>query len=144
MNDAPRSPRDERALRFERRLGHAPEKVWRAITEPEQLSRWYPFTVAEIDPQLGGVIRFRDEEGTESRAEITEFLPPKVFAFQEYDEQTGAHGLHFELEPDGEGCRLTFTHTFTDAFADTIWAEHAETGWVHCLDALTRALDEAS
>lgn len=144
MNDSPRSPGDERALRFERRLPHAPEKVWRAVTEPEQLSQWYPFTVAELDPQLGGVIRFRDEEGTESRAEITEFVPPNVFAFREHDEQTGTHELRLELEPDGEGCRLTFTHSFTDAFAETPWAGQAETGWVHCLDALKRALAEAA
>ena len=26
-------------LRFERRLAHAPAKVWRAITEPEHLDR---------------------------------------------------------------------------------------------------------
>ena len=139
MSDTLRPVGDKWALRFERRLPHPPDKVWRAIAEPEHLSQWYPFTVTELDPRVGGAIRFRDDEGTELRAEITEFLPPKVFAFQEHDEETGTHGLYFELEPDGEGCRLTFTHTF----ADTTWAAQTETGWVHCLDALTRTLDES-
>lgn len=138
MNDTLRPAGDEWALRFERNLVHPPEKVWRALTEPKQLSQWYPFTVTELDPELGGTIRFRDEEGAELRAEITEFLPPKVFAFREYDEETGTHGLHFELEPHGEGCRLTFTHTF----ADTTWAAQTETGWVRCLDVLACALDD--
>lgn len=128
------------ALHFERRLAHAPEKVWHAITDPEHLSQWYPFTATELDPRVGGVIRFRDEEGTELHAEITEFQPPKIFAFQEYHQQTGTHGLHFELEPDGEGCRLVFTHTF----ADKTWATQTETGWTRCLDALTRALDRST
>lgn len=129
---------DEWALHFERLLVHPPEKVWRAITEPEHLSKWYPFTATELDPRVGGAIWFRNEEGNEVLAEITEFLPPKVFAFQEHDEQTGTHGLYFELKPAGAGCRLSFTHTF----ADKTWATQTETGWVRCIDALTRVLDE--
>ncbi|GAA3738109.1 uncharacterized protein YndB with AHSA1/START domain [Spinactinospora alkalitolerans] len=137
MNGTLRRVGDTWALRFERRLAHPPEKVWRAITEPEHLNQWYPFAATELDLRVGGAIRFRDEESTELRAEITELLPPKVFAFQEFDEETGAHGLHFELVPDGEGCRLVFTHTF----ADRTWAAQTEAGWVRCLDALTGVLD---
>jgi len=29
-------------LRFTRTLDHPPEKVWRAITEPEHLRAWFP------------------------------------------------------------------------------------------------------
>ena len=29
-------------LRFTRALAHPPEKVWRAITEPEHLQAWFP------------------------------------------------------------------------------------------------------
>src|SRR5678816_779294 len=35
-----------------RDLGHAPEKVWRAITEPEHLREWAPF---DSDRTLGAV-----------------------------------------------------------------------------------------
>ena len=34
------------ALRFERRLKHSVERVWRAVTEPAELARW--FVVAEV------------------------------------------------------------------------------------------------
>lgn len=137
--DALRPAGDQWELRFERRLAHPPEKVWRAITEPHRLSQWYPFTATELDLRVGGAVRFCDDEGTELQAEITEVVPSQVFAFQEYDEQTGTHGLRFELEPDGDGCRLTFTHTFADA----TWAAQTETGWVRCLDALEHALEES-
>ncbi len=30
------------ALRFERRLSHPVEVVWRAITESDELERWFP------------------------------------------------------------------------------------------------------
>lgn len=33
---------DTFGLRFERRLAHAPERVWRAITESDQLQHWLP------------------------------------------------------------------------------------------------------
>ena len=32
-------------LRFTRALAHPPEKVWRAITEPEHLAQWFPTTI---------------------------------------------------------------------------------------------------
>ena len=33
------------AIRFVRLLPHPPEKVWRAITDPEQLAAWFPAVV---------------------------------------------------------------------------------------------------
>src|SRR5205085_289579 len=44
-------------LRFERRLEHPPERVWRAITEPEELAHWFPAQV-EIDLRPGGAMKF--------------------------------------------------------------------------------------
>ena len=32
-------------LRFERRLPHPPEKVWRALTEPHHLEAWFPAAI---------------------------------------------------------------------------------------------------
>ena len=29
-------------LRFERRLPHPPEEVWRALTEPDRMAAWFP------------------------------------------------------------------------------------------------------
>lgn len=125
MSDALRPAGDKWALRFERRLAHPPKKVWRAITEPANLSEWYPLTVTELDPRIGGAILFRDEEGTELRGEITEFEPLKAFAFQEFGEQDRVDDLQLELRPDADGCLLIFTHTF----ADKTEAAGTETGW---------------
>ncbi len=33
---------DRWQLRFERWLPHPPEKVWRALTEPQHLAAWFP------------------------------------------------------------------------------------------------------
>lgn len=135
-----RSLGDDRwTLTLVRALDHPPEKVWRAITEPRHLARWYPMAAEHLDLRVGGAITFRDEEGTELPAEVTEVEPGRVFAFREFDVETGEHHLRLGLEADGEGgCRLTLTHTFIGGD----WAERTETGWLMCLDELERALAE--
>jgi uncharacterized protein YndB with AHSA1/START domain len=115
-------------LRMERRLAHPVDKVWRAITEPAELSRWFP---ADMDMELvaGAKIRFvfRADEGPTGDGEITELDPPRVFAYT-WEDAT----LRWELRPDGHGCLLTFTHTFDDRPSAASFAA----GWHLCLDAL--------
>jgi len=117
-------------LRFERGLAHAPEKVWRAITEPAELAGWFPMRV-DVDLRLGGAMRFVDEHGATSDGEITELDPPRVLAFTWYGDL-----LRFELRPEGGGCALVFTHSF-DA---TGKAPKFAAGWHLCLDALESQL----
>jgi len=119
------------AVRIERNLKHPPELVWRAITEPAQLSAWYPFLALDIDLRVGGQIRF---EGMD--AVVTQLDPPKVFAFSEHAppemKRESDDLIHFELTPDGPGCRLVFTHVFDDRPAAASYAS----GWTVCLNAL--------
>src|SRR6202044_3738122 len=44
-------------LRFRRQLPHPPERVWRAITEPEHLQAWFPQRIVGRW-QVGGMLRF--------------------------------------------------------------------------------------
>jgi uncharacterized protein YndB with AHSA1/START domain len=119
-------------LRFERALAHPVEKVWRAITDPAHLAHWFPVTM-EIDLRPGGKIRFvppgAELETTEG--EVTELDPPHVFAFT-----WNGDPLRMELRPDGDGCVLVFTHSFTERPMAGSFA----TGWETCLDALSTAL----
>lgn len=54
MNETLRTVDGRPVLRIERRLQHPPERVWRALTEPAELSRWYPFAVTELQLCVGG------------------------------------------------------------------------------------------
>ena len=45
-------------LVIERRLSNPPEAVWEAISDPEQIAKWY-MTKATIDGRVGGEIDFK-------------------------------------------------------------------------------------
>lgn len=133
MEDTLRTVDGRAVLRFERRLAHPPEKVWRAITEPSQLEHWFPAAV-EGERAIGARLRFVFPEGEAPPQEgtITEFEEPRVFAFT-----WGESLLRVELRPDDGGCTLVFTHTFDDRPS----AASYTVGWQGCLAALASLLD---
>lgn len=109
------------ALRFERRLAYSVERVWRAITEPEELRRWYPGVPRwELEPGAA----FTNETGA-GEGRITEVDAPHLLAYSWGDER-----FRFELRPDG--CILVFTHVFDDR---ALGAQHAA-GWEAYLNRL--------
>jgi uncharacterized protein YndB with AHSA1/START domain len=110
------------ALRFERRLDHSVQRVWRAVTEPAELARWF---VSEVPwtPAAGETFAAHGQTGR-----ITAFEPPRLLAWT-----WGAERYRFELAPDGDGCVLVFTHVF-DPELGPGW-QHAA-GWETYLNRL--------
>lgn len=113
---------DRPALRFERRLDHPVERVWRAITEPAELVRWFVVPV-DWTPALGEVF-----EGEGQTGEITELDAPRAIAWTWGDEL-----YRFELLPEDPGCVLVFTHVFDGRLGPA--AQHAA-GWEAYLNRL--------
>jgi uncharacterized protein YndB with AHSA1/START domain len=114
---------DRYQLRFERRLNHSVERVWRALTEPEELRQWFPVVPDEMAEELGVA-----PGGT---FEATESEPPRLLAGTWYDEE-----LRFELRPEGDVCVLVFIYTFSDR---EIAARDAA-GWDRCFARLEALL----
>src|SRR4051794_2313248 len=119
------------AVRFERRLAHSIERVWRSITEPDELAAWFPSRVSG-EVRLGATLRFAFEGGMEMEGEVTECDPPRRLAFY-----WGEDLLCFGLEAEGEGTRLTLTHVLSAADQ----AARDAAGWHVCLDRLEGSLD---
>ncbi len=115
-------------LRFVRSLPHPPEKVWRALTEPEHLAAWFPADM-EGERVTGASLRFvfREGEGPTEDGEMIAYEPPRLLEFR-----WGNERLRFELEPDGQGCRLTFVDTFDELGK----AARDAAGWHVCLEVL--------
>ena len=120
------------AVRFERRYPHPVDRVWRAVTEPGELAHWFPTTVA-VDLREGGEMTFTFPGGEMEPIDgaVTVLDPPRRFAFLWGEEE-----LRIELEPDGEGCRLSFTHLISEREA----AARDAAGWHVCLDRLAELL----
>ena len=89
------------ALRLERHLDHSIERVWRAVTVPAELARWF---VAEVPwtPVAG-----EEFEAGGARGRITALEPPRLLAWTWDVEE-----YRFELTAEGDGCVLVFTHVF--------------------------------
>jgi uncharacterized protein YndB with AHSA1/START domain len=124
------------ALRFERALAHAPERVWRALTSRDALLDWHP-TPFELDPSpptRGSQVRFIAPDGGPEIPDgvLLEYDPPRALAYT-----WGGDELHWELHPDGAGCVLRLTHIFDDRLK----AARDASGWHLCLDALSSSLD---
>jgi uncharacterized protein YndB with AHSA1/START domain len=118
-------------LTFTRRLAHTPEKVWRAVTEPEHLATWFPQEiVGERSP--GARLRFVSGAGDGFDGEMVVFEPPSVIEMM-----WGSDRLRIELQPDGPGTLLTLS----DTFGELGKAARDAAGWHECLDRLAAELD---
>ncbi len=126
------------ALRLERALPHPPERVWRALTDPEEQFAWHP-TPARFEPEAGGRAIW-DPKGQFPGlvdGEVTEWEPPRLLAYTWVKEGERPDHLRWELHPHDEGCVLILVHTFEDRLK----AARDGAGWHVCLDALAADLD---
>ena len=97
-------------------VGATPERVWRALTDPEESARyWDHRNVSDHQPGSRWEHRRTDADGTvDIEGRVLESEPPKQlvmdwFAPGELD--TGhAERVSFELEPFRDLVRLTVTH----------------------------------
>jgi uncharacterized protein YndB with AHSA1/START domain len=122
-------------LRFTRVLPHRPEKVWRALTEPEHLAAWFP-TDIEGERANGAALRFvfRNGEGAAVEGKMIRYDPPSLLEFQWGGDET----LRFDLQPEGDGTVLTFVNTFDELGK----AARDAAGWHSCLDLLGYHLND--
>ncbi len=120
-------------IRFERTFPHPVEKVWRAVTEPEQLAQWFPTTV-EGERTVGAALRFDFPQGQAPAfdGEMLAFDPPRLMELR-----WGPDTLRLELHPEGSGTRLVLLDTLEVLGK----AARDGAGWHTCLDALTTHLD---
>jgi len=90
--------------------------VWRALTDPAELSAWFGADV-EIEVRRGGAVRARWRDGTERRGLVVDLDPPRRLAFRWRTLRTGAGAsgavdasvVTFVLHADGDATRVAVT-----------------------------------
>ena len=114
MNEGTIQPFEGRSLvRFERRYPHPVERVWAAITEPDQLRRWWGDGDIRLDLVEGGrydvvttgpeeltdaMIEFGAEEALERHDTVLQVDPPRLFEHTFH----GSSVVRWELQADGD------------------------------------------
>jgi uncharacterized protein YndB with AHSA1/START domain len=112
-------------LRFTRHLAHPPDKVWRALTEPEHLAAWFPQRILG-EWRVGAPLQFVSDFG-DFDGEVLACGPPRLLEFR-----WGTDTIRLEVAPDAQGSRLTLIDTI-DALGK---AARDAAGWHECLDNL--------
>lgn len=128
------------------------EKVWRAVTEPEHISRWFGRTVLDgTGPGAQGTMTFADYGAVPIRVEALH--APRMVSYrwgnddalgrlpESVDDDTSTV-FTFTLEAVTDGTELTVVETGFDRTSDPAknMAAHGE-GWVSELDKLVALLE---
>lgn len=105
------------------RIYNAPvEKVWKAITDKEDMKHWY-FDLSEFRAEVGFEFTFTGKnEGMTyiHLCRVTEVIPRKKLTYSwRYEGYEGNSFVTFELFPEGAGTRLRLTHEGLDTFPAT-------------------------
>src|SRR6185312_12861499 len=115
-----------------RELRHPPAKVWQALTDPAQLREWAPFDADGSLASVGSVKLTTVGAPTPvvSETRVTRADAPKLLEYN-----WGDKDLRWELEPLGDGTRLTLWHNI-----DRRYISMGAAGWHICFDVLDQLL----
>ncbi|MEU7629668.1 SRPBCC family protein [Nocardia sp. NPDC049220] len=121
------------ALVFTREFPHRPESVWSALTDPDELRHWAPYTADRPLHTPGPVtlIMTDSHTRTELHGQVTVAEPPALLEFT-----WGADLLRWDLSPHGAATTLRLTHWL----ADRAMAAMMAAGWHICLDVAAELL----
>ena len=137
------------SLTLKRQLKAAPEKVYQAWTQPEQMTLWWGVTphankpIAELDLRVGGRFRvqFWSPDGQHHSVSgiYREVVPNRrlVFSWSWQSTPERESQVTIDIKPVNEGSLLTLLH---EQFFDQKACDDHGRGWGMALDNLERML----
>lgn len=135
-------PDGRTSVKFERTFDHSVARVWKAITDPTELSIWYPGT--EFEHYTGAKFTHIFQgacEGGPGRLDgkVTIFDPPRKLVCSYQD----GSSIIWELKRHGDGCLLKFENIHGGGAGEE---DHMSilTGWHTHLDVLAGFLEHGS
>jgi uncharacterized protein YndB with AHSA1/START domain len=135
-----------------------PQRVFQAITKPEQLMRWFthpscPVKLWEIDARKGGRWRSANHPSTKSlngvnefRAggEILEIDPPRLLVYtwhaNWHDDPSLATVVRWELQPDDKGTKVKVMHS--GLAKEKVAREDYSGGWIGAVELLKEFVEK--
>lgn len=131
---------DERvSVKLERRIDHAPETVWRMLTDSVHLGQW--LAPGSMEPREGGRIQLDfGNSGTPIDCHIRAWEPNRLLAYSWSAGNDPERPLTWTLTPTGQGTLLSLTLSLPD---DDLVAISCA-GWDSHLEMLVAALEGIS
>jgi uncharacterized protein YndB with AHSA1/START domain len=126
-------------LIIERTFNASSERVWKAITDANEMRHWY-FDIGEFKPDIG--FEFRFQGGTNDKqylhlCKVTEVITGKKLAYSwRYDGYDGNSFVTFELFEEDNNTRFVLTHQGLESFPNDENAFAKESfaeGWTHII-----------
>jgi uncharacterized protein YndB with AHSA1/START domain len=120
---------DQDAIVSEIEIAAPPERVFQALTDPQQLMRWFndescPIKLWEMDARPGGRYRYETQKGTitvnnvsefKCHGEILECVPPRLLVYtwvaNWHTDSARKTVVRWELTPTSAGTQVRVTHS---------------------------------
>ena len=130
-----------------------PAEVWKTLTVPERMNTWLSESPTVVSPERepGSVISFRGElHGYvyEDKALVIRWEPERLWTYRYYSQFTGTEDqpeswslMSFELQPEGQGTRLHFSHS--ELLLETT-LKHAMMYWTITLGLIKQQAEQGS
>ncbi len=120
------------------------EKVWKAITDRDQMKQWY-FDIENFKPEVG--LEFQFEAGEKDKSylhlcKITKVIAGKKITYSwRYDGYEGISFVTFELFEESDKTRLKLTHEGLETFPISnldFAKENFVAGWTEIIGSLLK------
>ena len=110
MYEKERAHMETKTITKEQFIKAAPERVFQALTEKQELERWF-VPKAEIELKPRGTFRIEMAPGIGEHGKVKEVKPSQLFSFTWEALSPTPTTLAFELTKEKDGTLVTLTHS---------------------------------
>ncbi len=123
--------------------------VWKAITDPDQMRRWFFETMTNFEPAVGFQTQFNvrvEDQDYPHQWKVTDVVPEKRIVYDwRYGGYRGDSSVTWELSETPHGTKMTLTHKGIETFPqdDPMFSpESGQAGWGYFLHESLKAFLE--
>ena len=127
-----RSGPGQPVLLIRQQFSHRADRLWRALTDDDELSAWFPCGV-RLDLRVGGTIQFLFPGEDPDAGQVLEVVEGQILAFS-WDQEV----LRWTVERAEPGHS---TLSLENSLQDPAWAARVAAGWHQCMEQLGALLD---
>jgi uncharacterized protein YndB with AHSA1/START domain len=136
---------------IERTYNAPVEKVWKAITDKNDMKQWY-FDIASFKPEVGFEFQFEGNDGKRTflhLCKVTEVIVNTKLTYSwRYDGFPGNSFVTFELFAEADKTRLRLTHAGLETFPSddpSFGKDSFAKGWTELIGSLLKGhVEEAT